>query len=227
VRLRDRERHVERMGLQMVLRVQRRRAAVRGSRVHRLLLLDGGHGRVAGGVGRLDGQSGDRRPRGQRVDRSAAGTAAAAASADRGRGRLVRVELQPERGGQRRRGHVTATAAVVLRTADGRRADPATPGIRRLVHRPGGVLTHWRRDGCGQPVPGTIDARPSAGLQRARYGAATARRDLRDPPRLPVLCVVDPTSRIMRGVRSEEYYCYYVGPREPNEPGGYDNYYSI
>lgn len=55
-------------------------------------------------------------------------------------------------------------AAVVLGTADGRRADPATPGIRRLVHRPGGVLAHWRRDGCGQPGPGTINARPSAGL---------------------------------------------------------------
>jgi len=53
---------------------------------------------------------------------------------------------------------------VVLRTADGRRADPATPGIRRLMHRPGGVLAHWRRDGCGQPVPGTINARrPYAG----------------------------------------------------------------
>lgn len=51
-------------------------------------------------------------------------------------------------------------ATVVLGTADGRRADPATPGIRRLVHRPGGVLTHWRRDGCGQPVPGMINAWP-------------------------------------------------------------------
>lgn len=171
--LSDRERHVKRMG-QMILRVQRRRAPVRGRRVHGLLLLlllaggGGGHGRV----GRLDWKSGHRRPGGQWIDRTAGaacttGAAAAAATADRGRGRgrLVRVELQAERGGQRRRGHVTA-AAVVLRTADGRRADPATPGIRRLVHRPGGVLTHWRRDGCGQPVPGTINARPSAGLQQ-------------------------------------------------------------
>lgn len=138
---------------QVVLRVQRRRAPVSGRRVHGLLL--GGRGRVAGGVGRLDGQSGHRWPSGQRVDRSATASGAA------GGGRLVRVELQAERGGQRRRGHV---ATVVLGTADGRRADPATPGIRRLMHRPGGVLTHWRRDGCGQPVPGIINARPrSAG----------------------------------------------------------------
>jgi len=62
----------------------------------------------------------------------------------------------------------TAAAAVVLGTADGRRTDPATPGIRRLVHRPGGVLTHWRRDGCGQPVPGMFNARPSTGRCTAR-----------------------------------------------------------
>lgn len=85
--LRDREGHVKRMG-QMVLRVQRRRAPVGGRRVHRLLL--GGRDRgVAGGVRRLDGQSGHRRPSGQRVDRAAA----AAAAADGGGGRLVRVEL--------------------------------------------------------------------------------------------------------------------------------------
>lgn len=152
VSLRDWERHVKRMR-QMVLRVQRRRAPVRGRRVHGLLLA-GGHGRVAGGVGRLHRQSSHRWPGGQRVDgRTAATGRAYDAAAGGGGGRLVRVELQPERGGQRRRGHV-ATTAVVLRTADGRRADPATTGIRRLVHRPGGVLAHWRRDGCGQPGPG-------------------------------------------------------------------------
>lgn len=140
---------------QMVLRVQRRRAPVGRRRVHGLLL--GGHDRVSGGVGRLDGQSGHRWPGGQRIHGSSATSTAA------GGGRLVRVELQAERGGQRRRGHV---ATVVLRTADGRRADPATPGIRRLVHRPGGVLTHWRRDGCGQPVPGMINARPRSAGQR-------------------------------------------------------------
>lgn len=163
VGLGDGKRHVERVG-QMVLRVQRWRAAVRRSRVHGLLLLLAtGHGRVAGGVGRLDGQSGHRWPGGERVDGAATAAAddTSAAGGGGGGGRLVRVELQPERGGQRRRGHV---ATVVLGTADGRRADPATPGIRRLVHRPGGVLTHWRRDGCGQPVPGMINARrPYAG----------------------------------------------------------------
>jgi len=73
-------------------------------------------------------------------------------------------------------------AAVVLWTADARRTDPTTPGIRRLVHRPGGVLTHWRRDGCGQPVPGMINARPSAVRRLAvMQSAATLFR----PPRLP------------------------------------------
>lgn len=75
VSLRDREGHVKRMR-QMVLRVQRRRAAVRRRRVHRLLLA-GGRGRVAGGVGRLHRQSGHRWPRGQRIDRRTATTAAA------------------------------------------------------------------------------------------------------------------------------------------------------
>lgn len=37
------------------------------------------------------------------------------------------------------------------------------------MHRPGGVLAHWRRDGCGQPGPGTINAaRPSTGEQLLR-----------------------------------------------------------
>lgn len=76
-------------------------------------------------------------------------------------------------------------ATVVLRTADGRRADPATPGIRRLMHRPGGVLTHWRRDGCGQPVPGMINARwPYAGqrvLVMVLQTAATSYIHLRTP----------------------------------------------
>lgn len=163
VGLRDRKGHVKRMG-QMVLRVQRRRAPVGGRRVHGLLLTGRGR-RVAGGVRRLAGQTGHGRPGGQRVDRAAT----SGSGAGGGGGRLVRVELQTERGGQRRRGHV---AAVVLWTADGRRADPATPGIRRLVHRPGGVLTHWRRDGCGQPVPGMIDARPSAGRRVAEMQPA-------------------------------------------------------
>jgi len=163
----------------MVLRVQRRRAPVGGRRVHWLLLA--GRGRVARGVGRLDGQTGHGWPGGQRVHSA---TTAGCSGAGGGGGRLVRVELQAKRGSQRRRGHV---AAVVLWTADGRRADPATPSIRRLVHRPGGVLTHWRRDGCGQPVQGMINARPSAGRRLAvMQPAATSFR----PPQLPttILC---------------------------------------
>lgn len=179
--LRDRKRHVKRMS-QMVLRVQRRRTPVSGRRVHRLLLSGRGR-RVSGGVGRLDGQAGHGRPGGQRVHRAAS---TGCSGAGGGGGRLVRVELQTERGGQRRRGHVAA--AVVLWTADGCRADPATPGIRRLVHRPGGVLTHWRRDGCGQPVPGMINARPSDG--RRRLAVMQPVETWNRPPRLPttILC---------------------------------------
>lgn len=141
----------------MVLRVQWWRTPVRRRRVHGLLLNHGPGCRVTGGVRWLYGQSGHRWPRGQWIDRTAGtGTRNGAASG----GRLVRVELQPESCGQRWRGHMTT---VVLGTADGRRADPATPGIRRLVHRPCGVLTHWRRDGCSQPVPGMINARLSTG----------------------------------------------------------------
>jgi len=181
VGLRDWKRHVERV-CQMILRVQRRRAPVSWGRVHRLLLAGRGW-RVAGGVGRLDGQTGHGRPGGQRID-CAAATAAGGSGTGGGGGRLVRVELQAERGGQRRRGHV---AAVVLWTADGRRANPATPGIRRLVHRPCGVLTHWRRDGCGQPVPGMINARPSAGRRVAvMQPAATSF----GPPRLPTMTIL-------------------------------------
>lgn len=68
---------------------------------------------------------------------------------------------------------MATTAAVVLGTADGRRADPAATGIRRLVHRPGGVLAHWRRDGCGQPGQGTINAAARPSVDDAGAAAVT------------------------------------------------------
>jgi len=80
----------------MVLRVQRRSTPVSRRRVHRLLLSGRGR-RVSGGVRRLDGQTGHGRPGGQRVHRTAS---TGCSGAGGGGGRLVRVELQTERGGQ-------------------------------------------------------------------------------------------------------------------------------